>query len=82
MITVNVKLFAVIRDLIGKEQHVLRLEEHASAEEAITMLIREYPKLEDYRRSLLIAVNCEYVPGGHTLRDGDELACIPPVSGG
>ena len=40
------------------------------------------PRLADYDSSLFYSVNAEYVPPDYALRDGDEVAFIPPVSGG
>ncbi len=41
-----------------------------------------YPRLEEWRGHLRMAVNQEYAPGKVILKDRDELAIIPPVSGG
>ncbi|HXG37433.1 MAG TPA: MoaD/ThiS family protein, partial [Bacteroidota bacterium] len=40
------------------------------------------PKFEQWKSSLRLAVNLEYVNSDHPLQDGDEVAVIPPVSGG
>ena len=48
----------------------------------IGRLLEAYPKLASDPCRLVVAVNREYREHGHTLRDGDEAALIPPVSGG
>ncbi|MBI4498216.1 MAG: MoaD/ThiS family protein [Chloroflexi bacterium] len=45
-------------------------------------LTAEYPSLARYGPHLMLAVNAEYVRPDHPLHDGDEVALIPPVSGG
>ena len=50
--------------------------------EAFAELVDAYPALANYDRSVMLAVNREYADRQAVLEDGDELACIPPVSGG
>ncbi len=80
--TVKVKLFASIRDIVGSEERELLLPNKANGLSVIDTLAAEYPKIHDWKRSLRIAVNREYVPFEHELHDQDEVALIPPVSGG
>ncbi len=49
---------------------------------ALSQLISKYPALSSFEKSLLLAVNQEYSDAKRQLRDGDELAIFPPVSGG
>jgi molybdopterin converting factor small subunit len=45
-------------------------------------IAREFPALETYRSSVLLALNSEFARPGSIVRDGDEVAFFPPVSGG
>ena len=72
---VSVRLFAGLRERAGT--HRLDLDDVASVDEVWSKL-----GLGDEPPGLLYAVNREYVERGHELRDGDEVALIPPVSGG
>ena len=50
--------------------------------EVFRMLCASYPELSDYRERLMFAVNAEYVDSSFILKGGEEVALIPPVSGG
>ncbi len=82
MISVNVKLFAMVRDIVGAGDFLMSLQERSSASALVSALGMKYPELEKWRHHLRIAVNGEYVDEHHVLKDADEVALIPPVSGG
>ena len=79
---VNVRLFAGLHDLPGKRDVVLELAEVATVLQLREQLAKEYPIVTPYLTTLVCAVDEEYVPAEHRLREGDEVALIPPVSGG
>ncbi len=79
---VNVKLFAVLRERAGKGELLLELGEGETVRGAAVVLGEREPGIANYLSRVAFAVNREYVPGETVLRDGDELAVIPPVSGG
>src|SRR3970282_369974 len=78
----KVRLFARLADLAGTRETELELGEGLSVAEAFEVLCRRFPEMGDLAGSLMFAVNAEYVSPEHPLREGDELALIPPVSGG
>jgi molybdopterin synthase catalytic subunit len=82
VITVDVKLFAMARDLAGLSETVLSLPAGSPADSVLEALIGKYPRLKEWKEHLRVAVNREYVPQEHILQDRDEVAIIPPVSGG
>ena len=82
MIRVNVKLLALARDLAGTNEAVLSLEPNTKISSLIDSLIKQYPRFKDWKNHLRFAVNYEYVDVNHLLHDNDEVAVIPPVSGG
>jgi molybdopterin converting factor small subunit len=79
---VTIKLFAILKDRAGAGELSLELPIGATAGYAAETLARKYPDLAKYLPSSGYAVNREYVPPTSLLHDGDELALIPPVSGG
>src|SRR3990172_11256612 len=79
---VKVRLFARLADLAGTRETEVELGEGLSVAEAFELLCRRFPEMADLAGSLMFAVNAEYVSPDHPLRAGDELALIPPVSGG
>ncbi len=52
------------------------------AEDVLTHLVRSFPAMKELRKYIRIAVNESYVDGKFELHEGDEVAIIPPVSGG
>jgi molybdopterin converting factor subunit 1 len=81
-IRVRVKVFASIRDVLGKGEFVLLLPEGSSVESLIKYLKAKYPQIADILDCSFIALNEEYALREASLRGGDTLAIIPPVSGG
>ena len=79
---VNVKLFAIARDRAGADSVSLELAPGATVSAAGRALVERLPTLADLEPRVAYAVNREYASRETVLRDGDELAVIPPVSGG
>ena len=79
---INVRLFAGLHDLLGQRQITLQLAEGATIAQLRERLSQEYPVVTPFLSTLVCAVDEEYVTSEHPLRDGDEVALIPPVSGG
>jgi molybdopterin converting factor subunit 1 len=79
---VRVRLFASLRDAVGDTAKELDLASGATAEDAWRALVALHPGLAPRRASLAAAVNRSYRDFDAVLQDGDELAFIPPVSGG
>ena len=78
---VLVRLFASYREAAGRGHFELELPPGATVRDAIGRILREHPLVAEGRQ-VVIARNREYVTPEATLADGDELALIPPVSGG
>jgi MoaE-MoaD fusion protein len=81
-IHVRVLFFGAARDAAGREQLELSLSSPANVASAFAQLLADYPALARFGKSLLLAVNQEYALRDLKLSDGDELAVLPPVSGG
>lgn len=82
LMKVRVLLFAVLRDLTGVESLEVELAEGAGPADAWRELRSRHATLAPFQEPPLAAVNEEYATPGVVLHDGDELAFIPPVSGG
>jgi molybdopterin converting factor subunit 1 len=80
--TVNVLLFALCSDIVGSRKLDVEVTPGQSVQDLLSDLISKYPKLGQMERSLMISVNQSYVDRAQLLEDGDEVAMIPPVSGG
>jgi molybdopterin converting factor subunit 1 len=81
--TVTVRLFAVLRERVGSDSIEVELDDGATVAEALARLA-ERPELGDLleRMPVRMAVNRDYADGATSLASGDELALVPPVSGG
>jgi len=81
-IRVRVRLFAMQRELAGTREDVLELPAGATIEDAWEGIVAKHPLLAPGRPSVRFARNAAYAPATTLLEDGDEVAMIPPVSGG
>ena len=79
---VEVRFFAVCRDIAGCESLTLDLPFDATGELLWDQVIAKIPRLEPLRKQGRLAVNLEYVKDTIQLHEGDEICIIPPVSGG
>ena len=79
---VTVRLFARLRELAGHDELRLEVAEGVTALDVWNGLTAEYPPLADYTKAISVAVNEEYARLSASLRDGDDIAFLPPVSGG
>ncbi len=79
---ISIRAFASYREAIGAQRLSVDVPEGSTAAQVWDGLLARYPRLVDLPRPAAFAVNDEYISGEATLRDSDELALIPPVSGG
>ncbi len=82
MVRVRLLYFAVLRDITGSATAEIDLPNGSNAADVWDRLRTQHRELGSYRQPPMVAVNEEYVGPNHILRDGDELAFIPPVAGG
>ena len=81
MIKVKIKCFSQVKYALGKNEIIMELE-NGSTTVDLEEMIREQGKDKLNGVSLRVAVNQKYVQDGIELKDGDEVAFIPPVQGG
>lgn len=79
---VTIRLFARLRDLAGAGELVREIPDEATVQTVWNALTREMPSLVEYERTMSVAVNAEYSRMAAAVHDGDEVAFLPPVSGG
>lgn len=82
MITVQGRFFALYRERVGQNTAELQLPDNATAGDGVAEVLRRWPNFAPDPTKVVVAVNREYVGHRHPLKKGDELAFIPPVSGG
>ncbi|MEX2336831.1 MAG: MoaD/ThiS family protein [Fulvivirga sp.] len=81
MMQLKILLFGITRDIIGGEIYTVPLMAGGQVKDLRAYLVEHYPQLNQLR-SMLIAVNNEYAEDNVELSAEDEIALIPPVSGG
>jgi len=79
---VTVRLFARLRDLAGTGELVRDVAAPATVQTVWRSLVSEMPGLSDYERAMSVAVNADYSKMSAAVQEGDEVAFLPPVSGG
>jgi molybdopterin converting factor small subunit len=79
---VRLRMFAILRERSGISEAELELAEGATVAVALEEVGRRFEKITDLLPRTVAAVNLAYAGAKDRLREGDELALIPPVSGG
>jgi MoaD family protein len=80
--TVRVLFFSVLRDITGSGEISMETKPDATVEVLLAECFTRWPKLRDWDKSLLIAVDQSYAKRNTPLQEGVEVAIMPPVQGG
>lgn len=78
----KIKFFGWARELAGRGDEELEVNDGLTGEGLLDLLTNRHPGLKRIAPILTLSVNMEYTPAQTTLKEGDEIALIPPVSGG
>jgi molybdopterin converting factor subunit 1 len=81
-VRITVRLFARLRDIAGAAELTRNVSSDATIGSIWQGLVAEHPALAEYERSISTAVNADYARMDHAVQEGDEVAFLPPVSGG
>ena len=79
---VNVRLFARLRDIAGAGELTREAPSGSTVGAVWSSLVKEFPELAPYEKSISCAVNADYSRFSASVAEGDEIAFLPPVSGG
>jgi molybdopterin converting factor small subunit len=79
---VRVRCFAAAREIVGSGELIVDLPEGSTLTQLFDRVQGQFPRLQGLAGSLLFSVNREYAPPDKRLSADDEVALIPPVSGG
>ena len=80
--TMKVKLYAGLQGLVGQRDVDVALPAGATVQQLRDRIVEEYPVLEAFIGTLVVAVDEEMVPVEHVLNEGDKVELIPPIAGG
>lgn len=78
----RVLLFSAYREIVGAEEIAWSADPGTTVRIFQDAFLRAHPKLAPHRGSMMVAVNYAFAEPSTPLRDGDEVALLPPVSGG
>jgi molybdopterin converting factor subunit 1 len=77
----KINLFGITRDIVGSNITEVEMGQPSDVQAVLEKLKNDFPKLQEIK-SLMIAVNSDYAEADLLLNEKDEIALIPPVSGG
>jgi sulfur-carrier protein len=81
-VRVKVLFFGRLKDVFGRSQESLDVHDASTIEQLFALYSERIPELAKYRSSVVASCNQEFVSWDTLLRSGDEVAFLPPVSGG
>jgi MoaE-MoaD fusion protein len=79
---IRVLFFGMLKDLTGRSADSLELPDHATLHDLLAHYQQQIPRLTQISASLAMSINQEYASPDSQLKSGDEVALLPPVSGG
>ena len=82
MVSINVILFANLKELAGVKKFNLTIPDQTTISELKQIISEKYPGISQVLNASIVAVNHEYSQEAYTLKNEDEIAIFPPVSGG
>lgn len=81
-IQIHVKMFASFAEACGFREKQMTVPVGSTPCSLFRSIIEQYPELRNYEDTMLVAVNASHTSTNTELKDGDEVAFFPPVSGG
>ncbi|MCO5176751.1 MAG: molybdopterin converting factor subunit 1 [Thermomicrobiales bacterium] len=79
---ISLRFFAIVRERIGESERTIELPAGSTVADVMAWVDGEFSEIAPLFRASMVMLNQEYVGRGEALKDGDEIAFIPPVSGG
>jgi molybdopterin converting factor subunit 1 len=82
IVRVKVLFFGMLKDIVGRAEDHIEVADGSCLESVFTCYARQFPRLTDLQASIVLACNQEFCDRSAAIREGDEIAFLPPVSGG
>jgi MoaE-MoaD fusion protein len=82
IVRVKVLFFGMLKDIVGRAEDHIEVADGSRLESVFARYARQFPRLTDLEGSIVLACNQEFCDQSSVVREGDEIAFLPPVSGG
>ena len=79
---IKVKLFAILRELVGEREITITVPTGITVNHLNDEILKKYPQLKSFSNKFVTSVNCKVTSGDTIISSKDEIALLPPVSGG
>jgi len=79
---IKVRLFAVLREMVGESEITVTVPAGTTVSLLHDEILKKYPLLKSLSNKFVISVNCKVTAGNIVITSRDEIALLPPVSGG
>lgn len=79
---IKVKLFAILRERVGESEITITIPSGITVNHLNSEILKKYPQLKSFGSKFVTSVNCKVTTGDTVITSKDEVALLPPVSGG
>lgn len=79
---IKVKLFAILRERVGESEITITVPTSITVNHLNSKILKKYPQLKSFGNKFVTSVNCKVTTGDTVITSKDEVALLPPVSGG
>lgn len=79
---IKVKLFAILRERVGESEITITVPSGITVNHLNSEILKKYPRLKSFSNKFVTSVNCKVTTGDTVITSKDEVALLPPVSGG
>ena len=79
---IKVRLFAILKDTVGKKEIIVAVPSGATLKMLKNKILQEYPSLNSFSNKFILSVNLKVATDDTIISPSDEIAILPPVSGG
>ena len=79
---IKVRLFAILREVVGEGEITITVPSGVTVSYLNNEILKKYPQLRSFSNKFVTSVNCKVTTGDTIITSSDEIALLPPVSGG
>lgn len=79
---IKVKLFAILRERVGESEITITVPSGITVNHLNSEILKKYPQLKSFSNKFVTSVNCKVTTGDTVITSKDEVALLPPISGG